>query len=96
MNRIVKWMLLAGGALLVLLVAAIVFALVEVVGGIVSGSLALIADAGHMLSDALAVGLARASPTSTKGACRAPITVFREKSFKRVASVVCSRRDREV
>ena len=45
---------------------------------------------------ALAVGLARASPTSTKGACRAPITVFREKSFKRVASVVCSRRDREV
>ena len=29
----------------------------EVVGGIVSGSLALIADAGHMLSDAAALGL---------------------------------------
>lgn len=29
----------------------------EVVGGVVSGSLALIADAGHMLSDAAALGL---------------------------------------
>jgi cobalt-zinc-cadmium efflux system protein len=30
----------------------------EVVGGLVSGSLALLADAGHMLSDAAALGLA--------------------------------------
>ena len=30
----------------------------EVVGGIMSGSLALIADAGHMLTDAAAIGLA--------------------------------------
>ena len=30
----------------------------EVVGGILSGSLALIADAGHMLTDAAAIGLA--------------------------------------
>jgi len=34
------------------------FMLVEVVGGLLSGSLALIADAGHMLTDALALGLA--------------------------------------
>ena len=34
------------------------FMLVEVVGGWLSGSLALIADAGHMLTDALALGLA--------------------------------------
>ena len=34
------------------------FAVAEVVGGIVSGSLALIADAGHMLTDAAAIGLA--------------------------------------
>ncbi|MDE2771377.1 MAG: cation diffusion facilitator family transporter [Bacteroidota bacterium] len=31
---------------------------VEVVGGIISGSLALIADAGHMLTDAASIGLA--------------------------------------
>lgn len=33
------------------------FMLVEVVGGIVSGSLALLADAGHMLTDTMALGL---------------------------------------
>ena len=35
--------------------------LAEVVGGILSGSLALIADAGHMLTDALAIGMALAA-----------------------------------
>ncbi|WP_162178284.1 cation diffusion facilitator family transporter [Parvularcula oceani] len=34
------------------------FMVVEIVGGIVSGSLALIADAGHMATDAVALGLA--------------------------------------
>jgi len=34
------------------------FMLVEVVGGILSGSLALLADAGHMLTDAVALALA--------------------------------------
>lgn len=34
------------------------FMLVEAVGGYVSGSLALLADAGHMLTDAVALGLA--------------------------------------
>ena len=34
------------------------FMAVEVVGGVVSGSLALLADAGHMLTDAAALGLA--------------------------------------
>ncbi|MFM0738762.1 cation diffusion facilitator family transporter [Paraburkholderia xenovorans] len=33
-----------------------VFMIVEVVGGVVSGSLALLADAGHMVSDAAALG----------------------------------------
>lgn len=37
------------------------YMLAEVVGGIVSGSLALIADAGHMLTDALAIGMALAA-----------------------------------
>jgi cobalt-zinc-cadmium efflux system protein len=35
-----------------------VFMLVEVVGGILSGSLALLADAGHMLTDTMALALA--------------------------------------
>lgn len=34
------------------------FMIVEAVGGLVSGSLALLADAGHMLTDAAALGLA--------------------------------------
>ncbi|CAI8011273.1 Cadmium, cobalt and zinc/H(+)-K(+) antiporter [Geodia barretti] len=37
------------------------YMLAEVVGGILSGSLALIADAGHMLTDALAIGMALAA-----------------------------------
>lgn len=35
-----------------------IFAIVEVLGGWMSGSLALISDAGHMASDAVALGLA--------------------------------------
>lgn len=35
-----------------------VFMLVEVAGGLLSGSLALLADAGHMLTDTMALGLA--------------------------------------
>jgi cobalt-zinc-cadmium efflux system protein len=35
-----------------------VFMLVEVVGGLISGSLALLADAGHMLTDTMALALA--------------------------------------
>ncbi|GIP41727.1 cation transporter [Paenibacillus sp. J45TS6] len=34
------------------------FMIVEVIGGLYTGSLALLADAGHMLSDAIAMGLA--------------------------------------
>jgi cobalt-zinc-cadmium efflux system protein len=34
------------------------YAVAEVVGGIISGSLALLADAGHMVTDAAAIGLA--------------------------------------
>ena len=34
------------------------FMIAEIVGGILSGSLALIADAGHMATDAAALGLA--------------------------------------
>src|SRR5688500_12085642 len=42
--------------LLALLLTA-AFMVVEVVGGLLSGSLALVADAGHMLTDAAALAL---------------------------------------
>jgi cobalt-zinc-cadmium efflux system protein len=45
-------------ALLVVLVLTLAFTVVEVVGGLYTGSLALLADAGHMVSDVLAIGLA--------------------------------------
>jgi cobalt-zinc-cadmium efflux system protein len=34
------------------------YMLVEIVGGLISNSLALLADAGHMVTDAAAIGLA--------------------------------------
>ena len=34
------------------------YLVVEVVDGLISGSLALLADAGHMLTDSAAIGLA--------------------------------------
>lgn len=43
---------------LVALVLTGTFMVVEVVGGIISGSLALLADAGHMLTDTMALALA--------------------------------------
>ncbi|MCO6440729.1 MAG: cation transporter [Nitrococcus mobilis] len=44
------------GALLWSLLLTLVFAAVEAVGGILSGSLALLGDAGHMATDSLALG----------------------------------------
>ena len=46
---------------LIALVLTGVFMFVEVVGGILSGSLALLADAGHMLTDTMALALAAAA-----------------------------------
>lgn len=40
------------------LILTAAFMIVEVIGGILSGSLALLADAGHMLTDSAALGLA--------------------------------------
>ncbi|MCA8878548.1 MAG: cation transporter [Rhodobacteraceae bacterium] len=44
--------------ILVALALTFGFMLVELVGGLIAGSLALVADAGHMLTDAAALGLA--------------------------------------
>ena len=40
------------------LILTLVYTVAEVVGGLLSGSLALLADAGHMLTDNLALGIA--------------------------------------
>ena len=45
-------------ALAITFVLTVAFTMVEVVGGLITGSLALLADAGHMLSDALSLGVA--------------------------------------
>ena len=45
------------GALVLALVLTLLFALIEAVTGVVSNSLALISDAGHMVTDAAALGL---------------------------------------
>ncbi|HLL57390.1 MAG TPA: cation diffusion facilitator family transporter [Rubrobacteraceae bacterium] len=45
-------------ALAVVFVLTTAFMAIEVVGGLVTGSLALLADAGHMLSDSFSLGLA--------------------------------------
>src|SRR5918994_2886359 len=44
--------------LAVVLVLTAGFTVVEIIGGLLTGSLALLADAGHMLSDNLSLGLA--------------------------------------
>ena len=46
------------GRLVLVLLLTTAILVVEVVGGLVSGSLALLADAGHMLTDAAGIGLA--------------------------------------
>ncbi|MCX4029607.1 cation diffusion facilitator family transporter [Endozoicomonas sp. SM1973] len=54
----------SGSGFRVLLVAFLIttsFMVVEIIGGVISGSLALIADAGHMLTDSFALALALAA-----------------------------------
>ena len=48
------------------LLLAVGFMAVEIVGGIVTGSLALLSDAGHMGTDALGLGLAMAKALTEK------------------------------
>src|SRR5947208_2992451 len=47
--------------LLIVLVMTALYMLAEVVGGILTGSLALLADSGHMLGDVLGLGMALAA-----------------------------------
>lgn len=47
-----------GKRLLWAFIINLIFLVVEVIGGLISGSMALLADAGHMLSDVIALGAA--------------------------------------
>lgn len=51
------------GRLVLVLAITIAVLVAEVVGGLLSGSLALLADAGHLLTDAVGIGLALAAVT---------------------------------
>lgn len=66
-------------ALLVVLGLIVGFTVVEVAGGILTGSLALLADAGHMLSDVFAIVLALGAITLA----RRPSTPRRSFGFQR-------------
>jgi cobalt-zinc-cadmium efflux system protein len=66
-------------ALVVVLALTLGFTAVEVVGGLLTGSLALLADAGHMVSDVLALVLAVAAVTLA----RRPSTPRRSFGFQR-------------
>jgi cobalt-zinc-cadmium efflux system protein len=73
---------IVGRPLKITLGIVLVIMVAEVIGGILSNSLALLSDAGHMLTDALALGLSLfaislarrpATPTRTYGLYRAEI-----------------------
>lgn len=59
--------------LLIALLIIAAFAVIEVVGALLSGSLALLADAGHMVTDGTAIGLAL---VARRLACREPTKQF--------------------
>ncbi len=63
------------------------FMVVEVIGGILSGSLALLADAGHMLTDTMALGLAAVAFHVSKRAPDARLT-FGYQRFQILAAFV--------
>ena len=66
-------------ALGLVLVLTLAFTVVEVAGGFFTGSLALLADAGHMVSDVLAISLALVAVTLA----RRPTTARRSFGFQR-------------
>lgn len=54
--------------LVISFVLVVIFMVVEVIGGIVTGSLALLSDAGHMATDAIGLGMALAAITAANRA----------------------------
>jgi cobalt-zinc-cadmium efflux system protein len=63
-------------ALAVVLALVLAFVGVEAVVGVLTGSLTLVADAGHMATDALGVGMALAAVSAARRAVRKPTHTF--------------------
>ena len=70
----------SGRALIITLIITVLLMLAEFVGGLLSGSLALVGDAGHMLVDALALGLSFFAMTLA----RRPSTLSRTFGYHRI------------
>lgn len=70
----------ASSALLWVFWINFVFLIVEVIGGVISGSMALLADAGHMLSDVIALGAA----VWVSRAMRSPATKYKSFGYGRL------------
>jgi len=68
-----------GGRLRAVLIITVTVLVAEVIGAVVSGSLALLADAGHMLSDVAGLSLAWAASVLA----RRPVTLARTWGFRR-------------
>ncbi len=79
-NRAGHANLSSGSRLKIALIIVLVIMVVEAAGGIISNSLALIGDAGHMLVDALALGLSLFAITMA----RRPATLTRTYGYHRV------------
>jgi len=60
---------------------------VEIVAGLATGSLTLLADAGHMITDAVGVGLALAAVTAATKAARSPRLTFGHYRWEVVAAL---------
>jgi cobalt-zinc-cadmium efflux system protein len=54
----------------------VIYFVIEVVGGIITNSLALLSDAGHMLTDAVGLGMSLAAITTANRAEHAPHRTF--------------------
>src|SRR3954467_66165 len=74
--------------LLVVLSLTTAYLLAEVVGGLLTGSLALLADAGHMLADVfgLSMSLAAVRMAARPGTPRGPFGVHRGEDLGAVAT----------
>lgn len=75
------------GPLVAVLLITVTFFIVEVIGGLLSNSLALLADAGHMLTDIIGVGLSLVALTIAKRPAKARWT-FGYYRFEILAAVI--------
>lgn len=74
-------------ALTVVLALVLAFVGVEAVVGVLTGSLTLVADAGHMATDALGVGMALAAVSAARRAVRKPTHTFGDYRWEVLAAL---------